>query len=157
MEKTTFLELIKTNTGDEPGGFTSDFAGNMEIIDNFASGVANNYGKLSNANSWTKAQVVSSVQLTDDENIETDALLSNVFYVTLEDNRTLANPTNLVDGGTYVWFITQDNIGNRTLSFGNIFAWPSKTAPTLSPEANAVDIINGIYRNGLLYCIITNY
>ena len=35
--KTNFLKLTKTNTGSTPGVFASDFATNMELIDDFAS------------------------------------------------------------------------------------------------------------------------
>jgi hypothetical protein len=115
---------------------------------------ASDYGKLATANTWTKAQKVTPVELTDGASIATDASLSNVFYVTLGGNRTLANPSNLVDGGTYVWVITQDGTGSRTLSYGNVFAWPAKTAPTLTTTAGAVDIITGIYRNSILHCVI---
>lgn len=35
-ETTPFLNLVKRDTGDTPGGFLEDFARNMEILDDFA-------------------------------------------------------------------------------------------------------------------------
>ena len=110
--------------------------------------------ELTNSNTWTKAQKVTPVQLTDGASIATDASLSNVFYVTLAGNRTLANPSNLVEGGTYIFEITQDGTGSRTLAYGNVFGWPDKTAPVLTTAANAVDIITGVYRNSIPQCNI---
>lgn len=85
------------------------------------------------------------VELVDEETIATDAALSNVFRVTLEGDRTLANPTNLKDGSTIIWRIKQDAVGGRTLAFGNAFIWPDDgTPPTLKPEPNARTVIVGI-------------
>jgi hypothetical protein len=60
--------------------------------------------------------------------------------VTLTGNATLANPTNMVNGGTYVLIIKQDATGSRTLAYGADYKWPVGTAPTLTTTANAVDI-----------------
>ena len=64
--------------------------------------------------------------------------------VTLGGNRTLDNPTNLVAGRTYVWVVTQDGTGSRTLAYGSNFDFPGGTAPTLSTGADDVDLIIGI-------------
>ena len=79
---------------------------------------------LDTAQNWTKAQGSTPVALSDGANIATDASLSNVFTVTLGGNRTLDNPTNLVAGRTYVWVITQDGTGGRTLAYGSNFDFP---------------------------------
>ena len=92
---------------------------------------------LSTANTWTASQNVASVALTDAASIATDASLGNVFTVTLADNRTLANPSNLVSGGTYQWIVTQDATGSRTLAYGTDFTWPGGTVPTFITQAFA--------------------
>jgi hypothetical protein len=100
--------------------------------------------QLSVAQNFTAAQGVTPVALTDGANIATDAALGNVFTVTLGGNRTLDNPTNLVAGRTYVWVITQDGAGGRTLAYGSYFDFPGGTAPTLSTGINDVDLLTGI-------------
>jgi hypothetical protein len=85
------------------------------------------------------------VALTDAVSINTDASLGNAFSVTLAGNRTLANPTNLVTGSTYIWRIVQDATGSRTLVYGSLFTWPGGSVPTLSTAAGATDVISAYY------------
>jgi hypothetical protein len=98
---------------------------------------------------------VAPVLLTDAATIATNAALGNVFYVTLTDNRTLGNPTNLIEGATYQWFIIQDAGGTNTLDYGNLFAWPAGTEPVLTVTGNAVDIITSTYCGGLLHSVFS--
>ncbi len=109
--------------------------------------------ELDEANTWTASQNVASVALSDGANIATDASLGNVFTVTLEGDRTLDNPTNLVAGGTYLWVITQDGTGTQTLAYGNKFKWPSGVAPTLSIAAASVDMVSCVYTGTTLKCV----
>ncbi len=99
------------------------------------------------------------IALTDASSIATDASLvqktGGVFTVTLGGNRTLANPTNLQSGATYIWIVTQDGSGLHTLAYGNLFAWPSATAPTLSTTAAYVDLITCAYDGIKLRCVFT--
>lgn len=100
------------------------------------------------------SQNVAAVALTDAATIATNAALGNVFTVTLGGNRTLANPTNLVSGGTYIWIVTQST-GSHTLAFGSAFKWPSGVAPTLSTAAGAVDMISSVYNGSILISVAT--
>ena len=100
---------------------------------------------LADANVFTKAQTVTPVVLTDAASIATDAATSNHFTVTLAGNRTLANPTNLVNGVILNWKIKQDGTGSRTLDYDSKFKWAGGTAPTLSTAANARDFITAQY------------
>lgn len=85
-----------------------------------------------------------TVALTDGATINTNLALGSYFTVTLAGNRTLANPTNPVDGATYRWRITQDGTGNRTLAYGSKFIFPGG-APTASTAAGAIDLITAVY------------
>jgi hypothetical protein len=110
------------------------------------SGVA----MLDAENAFTKVQTVTPVELTDAATIETDASLSNTFWVRLQTagsgNRTLANPTNLVDGAIYSWFIKQGTSGPHAVTtFGNLFKFPSGIAPTSSTVRGYADLITGQY------------
>jgi hypothetical protein len=80
-------------------------------------------------NALTGAQTVAFVTLTPGATINTDARLSNNFVVTLNQNSTLANPTNLRDGGIYAWVVVT---GGFTLAYGNKFRWANGTVPTVA-------------------------
>lgn len=91
--------------------------------------------------SFTAAQRGAVSALTDGATITADFALANNFSVTLEGNRTLANPSNLVAGQSGVIKITQDGTGSRTLAYGSNWDFAAGTAPTLTTTANAVDIL----------------
>jgi hypothetical protein len=104
---------------------------------------------------YNRAQRVASVGLTDGATIATDASLSNVFTVTLAGNRTLGAPTNLGAGGTYLWIISQDSTGSRTLAYNSVFKFPAGSLPTLSTAANAVDALTCVHNGSILLCSLT--
>jgi len=68
--------------------------------------------------------------------------------VTLGGNRTL-NISNPVIGGNYIFKITQDGTGSRTLSLGTGCTWKvaagGSGAITLSASAGAVDVLAFTY------------
>jgi hypothetical protein len=107
---------------------------------------------LDTARTYTKAQRVAAVTLSDASTINVDADTGNVFYVLLGGNRTLANPTNLVNGQTLVFVLKQDGTGSRTLTYGTNYKFPGGTVPTLSTGANDVDVLYCVANNNLLYC-----
>ena len=87
-----------------------------------------------------------------------DCALSNVFTTTFTANVTTA-PTlsNLKDGQTINWFITQDATGSRTMTWPTSFKWPGGTAGVLSTTASAVDLLVATYRSstGFWYCSLS--
>lgn len=96
-------------------------------------------------NTFTGAQAVTPVTVTSTSNsVATNAALSNNFVHTLTENTTLANPTNLVSGGTYTWKIVQDSTA-RTLNFGALFKWPGGVAMTVSTGSGQIDVITAYY------------
>lgn len=111
---------------------------------NSREGVTGLFAILDLAGLFTKAQGVAPVALSDAASVATDASLSNIFTVTLGGNRALANPTNLVAGKTYIWVITQDGTGSRTLAFGSNFLFPGGSAATLTTAAGSIDLIVGL-------------
>lgn len=116
------------------------------------------FSKINVANTFTKSQNVQSVALTTAGTIDTNASLGNVFTCTLNQaGHTLANPTNLIPGGTYIWCLDQDATGGRTITtYGNKFLWASGVVPTLSTAANAKDVLSGVCdANGNLRCTLT--
>lgn len=103
-------------------------------------------GETTSSDQLEGRYAVEIATLTDGATITPDFGANQNFTVTLEGNRTLANPTNIVAGQTGSIFVVQDATGGRTLSFGSYFKFPAGTAPTLSSAANAVDRIDYIVR-----------
>lgn len=91
---------------------------------------------------YTAQQVHPAVALTDAATINWNLDAAQNAKVTLGGNRTLALPTNIVDGGLYTLEVTQDGTGNRTLTFASGYLWAGGTAPTLSTAAGAVDVLS---------------
>lgn len=96
---------------------------------------------LSAAQEYTKTQNFNATTLTDAASIAWNLEDNQVCSVTLAGNRTLANPTNLKDGATYILIAKQDATGSRTLAYGTAYKFEGGTAPVLSTGASAVDIL----------------
>jgi hypothetical protein len=97
--------------------------------------------KLDVAQTFTAAQRGAITALTDGTTITPDFAAGNNFSVTLEGNRTLANPTNLTAGQSGCIYITQDATGSRTLAYGTDWNFAGGNVPTLSTAASAVDVL----------------
>ena len=93
------------------------------------------------AQEHTRTINFNATSLTDAANIAWNLESNQVSVITLTDNRTLDNPTNMVDGATYILRVVQDATGSRTLAYGAAYKWPGGLAPVLSTTANAVDIL----------------
>jgi len=91
------------------------------------------------AQEYTATQNFNATTLSDGATINWDASANQVTSVTLAGNRTMAAPTNLVDGAFYHLTVIQDGTGSRTLTWNSVFKWPSATAPTLTTTASAKD------------------
>jgi len=77
--------------------------------------------------------------LTDGATINWNTQTQQVATVTLAGNRTMAAPTNLLNGAFYAIEVVQDATGNRTLAWNSVFKWVGGTVPTLSTAANSRD------------------
>lgn len=96
------------------------------------------------------------VTLTDAATINIDATLGNNFRVVLGGNRTLANPTGLIDGQVFNVRILQDGTGGHTLAFGSMYTFPGGAAPVLSTAADALDFMSCQYdaADASLICVL---
>ena len=88
--------------------------------------------------------------LTDGASIAWD-LTDQVAEVTLEGNRTLAIPTNMKAGASYTLIVKQDGVGSRTLAFANTYLFEAGVTPTLSTDANAIDILTFVSDGTSMY------
>ena len=72
---------------------------------------------------------------------------SNNYTLTLGQNLSIANPTNLTAGQSGSIFLVQDGTGSRTASWGSYWDFAGGTAPTLSTGANVVDRVDYVVRS----------
>ena len=99
------------------------------------------------ATETTNGQVVTGgvrgaiTTLTDAATIAIDMDDNNNFKVTLGGNRTLGNPTNVVEGQTGFIEVHQDSSGSRTLGYGSNYRFVGGTPPTVTATASAVSIL----------------
>lgn len=83
-----------------------------------------------------------------------DATLGNVFELTTTGGAdTLANPTGLQEGSSYVFMIQQNAGGPGTLAYGAAFKWPSGTPHVVTAVASAIDMVSAVYRGGSLWAV----
>ncbi len=161
---TGYLSILSTNDATPLGSFLKG-AQNLSDLASAATGRVNlglvigtdveafdaTIVKTGVAHLFTKRQGGAASALTDAATIAVDASLANLFTVTLGGNRTLGAPTNLV-AGNYVFIITQDGIGSRTLAYNAVYKFPAGVALTLTTTAAAVDIIYAVSDGTNLYC-----
>ena len=93
------------------------------------------------AKTFTAPVIGNVTSLTDAASIAIDMGVGNNFAFTLAGNRTLEAPTNATPGQTGYIYITQDGTGSRTLAFNNAYIFVSGTAPTISTDAGAKDLL----------------
>lgn len=100
-----------------------------------------NYARRDEHNVWTKAQGSGITTLTDGATVAWDMSPGNVYSLTLGGDRTIAAPTNVKPGYTYLLFLYQDGTGTRLVTWNSVFKWAGAEAPTLTTTASAVDIL----------------
>ena len=120
--------------------------GGLNIVNNFFG--LTEAELINNVRTFKAQQPFGNATLTDAASIVWDLDPRPIATVTLGGNRTLANPSHIRAGGTYYLRVIQDGTGSRTLAYGNAFLWPDGTAPTLSTDADAVDILTFVSFDG---------
>jgi hypothetical protein len=107
----------------------------------FANNTLTGVMSLATAQDFTAQKAFTTATLTDAATIAWNLDTAQVATVTLGANRTLGNPTNMKNGGTYIVIVKQDGTGGRTLGYGSAYRWPGGVAPVLSVPPNSTDII----------------
>lgn len=80
--------------------------------------------------------------LADAATINVDAAEANKFDITLGGNRTIANPSNPVNGRVLIFRLRQDNTGGRVVTWGNNYRFSGDLAAgnvVLSTASNTID------------------
>jgi hypothetical protein len=115
---------------------------NIKLQEGTPSTDTSDFAVLSRHNSYSKAQGSGINALTDAATISWDMGPGNVYSIVLDGNRTMAAPTNVKPGYTYILFVQQDDTtGSRTITWNAVFKWAGGTAPTLSTAVDSVDVI----------------
>lgn len=136
-------------------------ANSGEVLYKGELGIESDTGRLKvgdGVSTWASLKYfgLGVVVLVDGASITIDAGLSDNWRVVLGGNRTLANPTNLIDGQTFNIRIKQDGTGGRALAYGSKFKFPGGTAPVLSVAADAGDLLSCQYdaTNDTIYAVM---
>ena len=151
--KVTLLEQSSapTNAADKGLLYTLDSGGVTELYYKDSAGnatqltVAGLFKLLGNINSWTAGNTCVTETLTDGATVTPDCDATNTFYWEIGGNRTLANPTNPVDGFVITIKIEQDGTGTRIISYGTKWKFPSGSIKTLSTGVGDIDLLTAIY------------
>ena len=96
---------------------------------------------------FTAAQRGTITALTSEATVTPDFAASNNYSLTLDQNLTIANPTNLTAGQSGSIFLVQDGTGSRTAAWGSYWDFAGGTAPTLTTDIDAVDRVDYIVRS----------
>lgn len=101
---------------------------------------------LSGNNTWTAGQAVtptaSGTQTAGGTLTPNFALSNSTTFTFGAGNLTIANPTGIIAGQQYLFAMTQDSVGGRTITWGTDFKWGGGTAPTISTGASNKDIVS---------------
>ena len=140
--------FIEVNVDGTPGA--SDMPGRL-VFSTTASGASSPTERVrisSNGVLTVKNGAVAEIDtLTSAATVTPDFAASCNFTLTLDQNLTIANPSNLVAGQTGSIFLVQDATGSRTAAWGTYWDFIGGTAPTLTTTASAVDRVDYVVRS----------
>lgn len=99
------------------------------------------------AQTFTAAQRGTITTLTSGATVTPDFAASNNYSLTLDQNLTIANPTNLTAGQSGSIFLVQDATGSRVASWGSYWDFVGGVAPVLTTTAAGIDRIDYVVRS----------
>jgi len=99
------------------------------------------------AQTFTAAQRGTITTLTSGATVTPDFAASNNYSLTLDQNLTIANPTNLTAGQSGSIFLVQDGTGSRLGSWGSYWDFAGGVAPVLTTTAAGVDRVDYVVRS----------
>lgn len=98
---------------------------------------------IGHSNGWTAQQYSATSALTFGSTVNWDLNTAQSASLLATSNIpfTMAAPTNMKDGGTYTFKVTQFSTGGQVITWNAVFKFPGGTKFVLSTANNAVDII----------------
>ena len=136
--------VIESGTGDGTDGIINFVTTRGVQVNSSAGNSGQVLTSAGTSSPPTWANVVytpSVVTLGDGPTITPDFSQSNLFQVTIQDNRLLANPTNAIVGHSGVITVIQGTGGSKLLTYGDSWKFSGGTEPELSTSEGAIDIL----------------
>ena len=162
----TFSGLLNSSTGTFSGAINSTagtigtgtitnlsttLVGDLTISTGSAT-VGTRVAVVNTAQEYTATHNFNATSLTISTGTVAWNLAANqVARLEVTTNSTLSNPTNPVDGATYMLIVTQGTGGNNTLSFSTAYKFPGGSAPVLSTGSADVDVLAFVSNGTVLY------
>ena len=95
------------------------------------------------ANHFEKAISQDYITLTAAPTVAIDASTGNRFELTLNQDLTIANPSNITKGQSIIIVIRQDLTGSWTPTLGDYFYYLGDTEPEVNSAASSVSLLVG--------------
>jgi hypothetical protein len=138
------------------GNFTTTLTGDVTISTGSAT-VGTRVSVVDAAQEYSRTHNFDATTLTSATSIAWDLSQNQVARLALATNGTIADPSNKVDGATYILSVTQST-GTNTLAWNASFKWPGGTAPTLTAGSGKTDIFTFISNGTSLFGVASqNY
>jgi len=133
------------------GNFTTTLTGDVTISTGSAT-VGTRVAVLNTAQEYTRTHNFNATSLTiSTGTVAWDLSQNQVARLEVTTNSTMQNPTNPVDGATYMLIVTQGTGGSNTLSFSTAYKFPGGIVPTLSVGSADVDVLTFVSNGTVLY------
>ena len=100
------------------------------------------HGAIINGQAYTPTYDVSTGYTSTTINIDFDNSSVQVITLSGGTTMTLANPTNINNGGTYMLIVKQPVAGNGVLNYGSNYLWETSSQPTITITSEAIDILS---------------
>jgi hypothetical protein len=173
----TLTSSTATITGGTFSGSVNSTSGTIGIfnsttgtISNLSTNIAGDFAISQGTGTvGTRVAVVNSEQeysrthnfdattLTSGTSIAWNLSQNQVARLSLSTNGTVADPSNKVDGATYILSVTQAT-GTNTLEWNASFKWPGGTTPTLTAGSGKTDIFTFVSNGTSLFGVASqNY
>lgn len=144
------IATLNSTTGTI-GNFTTTLTGDVTISTGSAT-VGTRVAVLNTAQEYTRTHNFNATSLTiSTGTVAWDLSQNQVAKLEVTTNSTMQNPTNPVDGATYMLIVTQGTGGSNTLSFSTAYKFPGGTVPTLSVGSADVDVLTFVSNGTVLY------
>lgn len=144
------IATLNSTTGTI-GNFTTTLTGDVTISTGSAT-VGTRVSVVDTAQEYTRTHNFNATSLTiSTGTVAWDLSQNQVAKLEVTTNSTMQNPTNPVDGATYMLIVTQGTGGSNTLSFSTAYKFPGGTVPTLSVGSADVDVLTFVSNGTVLY------
>jgi hypothetical protein len=113
---------------------------------NFVPGGGDNLAYYNRCNQYIAGQATAIENAVINGGVYTPVCCaSNVHRIYLDQDVTLGAPVGALDGQVMNFIIKQDGVGGRTVTWNPIYKWGAGSAPLMTSDPNAKDIVSMQY------------